>query len=290
MQLKKVLVTGGAGFIGSNLCERLQQEGCYEVVSLDNYFTGSKANHVLGVEYIEGSAADVDKLVNFVPDYIYHLGEYSRVEQSFDDIELVWKYNKESTFRLLQFCRKHKSKLIYAGSSTKFGDGGLGRSQSPYGWSKSANTELVENFGQWFGLEYAIVYFYNVYGPSQISKGPMSTVIGIFEEHYKKGKLLPVVKPGTQTRRFTHIDDTVNICFLAWKKNLCRHYSIANKKSYSLKDVAKMFKSKIKLLPKRAGERYASALSNKNLSNKMYKYFGKINLKDYVGNFIINNS
>ena len=148
---------------------------------------------------------------------------------------------------------------------------------------------MLENLKKCFNFKYEVIYFYNVYGPHQISKGKMSTVIGIFEDHYKRRKPLPVVKPGTQTRRFTHISDTVNICYQAWKKNLCRHYSIANKKSYSLLEVAKMFKSKIKFLPKRPGERYASALINKNLSNKMYKYFGKISLKDYINEFKNNN-
>ena len=148
----------------------------------------------------------------------------------------------------------------------------------------------MENLKKWFKFKYEVIYFYNVYGPNQISKGNMATVIGIFEDCYKKNKALPVVKPGTQSRRFTHIDDTVNVCYIAWKKNLCRHYSIANKKSYSINEVAKMFKSKIKYLPRRAGERYISALTNTNLSNKIHKNFGKINLKDYIRDFINNNS
>ena len=198
--------------------------------------------------------------------------------------------NSVGSNAIFNFCLKNNIKLIYSATSASLGNKGKDKNLSPYAFSKAKNLELLENLKKWFKFKYEVIYFYNVYGPHQICSGQMSTVIGIFEDHYKKGKALPIVKPGTQTRRFTHIDDTVNICFLAWKKNLCRHYSIANKKSYSLKDVAKMFKSKIKLLPKRAGERYASALSNKNLSNKMYKYFGKINLKDYVGNFIKNNS
>ena len=152
-------------------------------------------------------------------------------------------------------------------------------------FQKAKNLELLENLKKWFNFKYEVIYFYNVYGPNQICKGEMSTVIGIFEDHYKKGKALPVVRPGTQTRRFTHINDTIDICFLAWKKNLCRHYSISNKKTYSIIQVAKLFKSKIRYLPKRIGERYSSALTNKNLSNKVYRYFGKINLKDYINNF-----
>ena len=198
--------------------------------------------------------------------------------------------NSVGSNAVFNFCLKNKIKLIYSATSASLGNKGNDKNLSPYAFSKAKNLELLENLKKWFNFKYEVIYFYNVYGPHQISKGPMSTVIGIFEDHFKRGKPLPVVRPGTQSRRFTHIDDTVRVCFIAWKKNLCRHYSIANKKSYSLLDVAKMFKSKIKFLPKRPGERYASALTNNNLSNRMHKYFGKIRLKDYINNFIEKNS
>ena len=207
---KQILITGGAGFIGSNLCEKLAQNPNNLIYSLDNYSTGSKANHVPNVTYIEGETADIAKLVNFAPDSIYHLGEYSRVEQSFDDIEKVWRYNKDGIFAVLQFCRNAGSKLIYAGSSTKFGDGGLGRSQSPYAWTKASNTELVENYGAWFNVPIAIVYFYNVYGKREIATGKYATLIALFKEKRLKGEPLTVVSPGTQKRNFTHIEDIIN--------------------------------------------------------------------------------
>ena len=185
---------------------------------------------------------------------------------------------------------KNKVKLIYSATSASLGNSGNDKNLSPYAFSKAKNLELLENLKKWFNFKYEVIYFYNVYGPNQIKTGKMSTVIGIFEDHYKKGKPLPVVLPGTQTRRFTHIDDTIKICFLAWKKNLCRHYSIANKKSYSIVQVAKLFKSRISYLPKRAGERYTSSLISKNLSNKIYKHYGKIKLEDYIGKFLKNNN
>ena len=194
--------------------------------------------------------------------------------------------NSVGTNAVFNFCLKNKIKLIYSATSASLGNKGNDKNLSPYAFSKSKNLELLENLKKWFNFKYEIIYFYNVYGPNQICKGQMSTVIGIFEDHYKRGKPLPVVRPGTQSRRFTHIDDTTKICYLAWKKNLCRHYSIANKKTFSILDVAKMFKSQIKLLPKRPGERYASALTNKNLSNKIYKHFGEISLKNYIENYI----
>ena len=190
---------------------------------------------------------------------------------------------------VFNFCLKNKIKLIYSATSASLGNKGKDKNLSPYAFSKSKNLELLENLKKWFNFKYEVVYFYNVYGPHQICKGSMATVIGIFEDHFKRNKALPIVKPGTQKRRFTHIDDTINICYFAWKKNLCRHYSISHRESYSILQVAKLFKKKIKFLPRRSGERYASALTNMNLSNRVYKYFGKKKLKDYVEDFIKNN-
>ena len=260
INFKKIaLVTGGAGFIGSHLCEALHNSGKYEVFSLDNYFTGSKNNHIEGVTYIEGNSADIGILIDFTPDYIYHLGEYSRVEQSFEDIDLVWKYNKDGIFAILEFCRKTNSKLIYAGSSTKFGDGGLGRSQSPYAWSKATNTELVKNYGNWFGLKYAITYFYNVYGPREISQGKYATLIALFKEKLKNGEPLTVVSPGTQKRNFTHVEDIIKGIILVGEKGHGDDYGIGSPESFSIIEIAKMMKgSKIEMLPERPGNRISA--------------------------------
>ena len=253
----KVLVTGGAGFIGSHLCEKLASDE-NEVISLDNYSTGSKKNHIDEVVYLTGDTTNIDKLINFSPDIIYHLGEYSRVEQSFDDIEKVWRSNKDGIFAVLQFCRKTKAKLIYAGSSTKFGDGGLARSQSPYAWTKSSNTELVVNYGNWFGIKYAITYFYNVYGEKEISTGKYATLIGLFKEKYKNRDPLTIVSPGTQLRNFTHIEDIISGLVLVGKKGLGDNYGIGCSQSFSILDIAKMFGSEIKFLPERKGNRMSS--------------------------------
>ena len=190
---------------------------------------------------------------------------------------------------VFNFCLTNKIKLIYSATSASLGNKGKDKNLSPYAFTKAKNLELLENLKKWFNFNYEVIYFYNVYGPMQISKGSMATVIGIFEENFKKKTPLPVVKPGTQSRRFTHIDDTIEICYLAWKKNLRRHYSISHRKSYTILQVAKLFQKKIKFLPPRAGERYASALTNMNLSNKVYRYFGKKELKDYISHFVANN-
>jgi len=250
-----VLVTGGAGFIGSHLCERLKENVANKVYSLDNYSTGSIENHVENVTYIRGNTVDVSSLIDFVPDTIYHLGEYSRVEQSFDDIELVWKSNKDGIFAILQLVRRTGAKLIYAGSSTKFGDGGLGRNQSPYAWTKASNTELVENYGRWFNIPYAITYFYNVYGGREISSGKYATLIGIFAEKTKNKQPLTVVAPGTQKRNFTHIDDIVDGLELVGGYGYGDDFGIGCSESFSVLEIAQMFGGDIKMLPERKGNR-----------------------------------
>ena len=285
----KIIVTGGAGFVGTNLIKFFLKKTKYKILSIDNYSSGTKYNHFKNsrVKYINSDTVNIEKLIKKPKEIlsVFHFGEFARIYQSFLRLNECINSNSVGSNAIFNFCLKNKIKLIYSATSASLGNKGNDKNLSPYAFSKAKNLELLENFKKWFNFKYEVIYFYNVYGPYQICKGHMSTVIGIFEEHYKRGKPLPVVKPGTQTRRFTHIDDTINICFLAWKKNLCRHYSIANKKSYSLIEVAKMFKSKIKLLPKRDGERYDSALTNKNLSNKIHMHFGKIDLKNYIKAF-----
>ena len=283
MNSKKIaLVTGGAGFIGSHLCEALYSSGSYEVFSLDNYFTGSKANHISGVTYIEGNSADISTLIDFTPDYIYHLGEYSRVEQSFEDIKLVWKFNKDGIFAVLEFCRKTKAKLIYAGSSTKFGDGGLGRSQSPYAWSKATNTELVKNYGNWFGVQYAITYFYNVYGPREISSGKYATLIALFTKCKLENKKLTVVSPGTQKRNFTHVEDIISGLILGGENGYGDDYGIGSEDSFTILEIAKMFGGEITMLPERAGNRMSADVITEN--TKALGWSSKWSIKEYIVN------
>ena len=293
--LKKniILVTGGAGFVGTNLIKFFLKKTKFKLISLDNYSSGRKLNHIKSsrVKYLKGKTVNISNIIKNPKQIksVFHFGEFARIYQSFLKMNECIDSNSVGSNAVFSFCLKNNIKLIYSATSASLGNKGNDKNLSPYAFSKSKNLELLENLKKWFNFKYEVIYFYNVYGPHQICKGQMSTVIGIFEDHYKKGKPLPIVKPGTQTRRFTHIDDTIKVCFLAWKKNLSRHYSIANKKFYSILDVAKMFKSKIKYLPKRPGERYASALIDKNLSNRIYRHYGKINLKNYIDHFIKNN-
>jgi len=278
--MKKILVTGGAGFIGSNLCERLAQDSDNEVYSLDNYFTGSKNNHVDNVTYIEGDTVDIDALITFKPDLIYHLGEYSRVEQSFDDIEKMWHYNKDGIFAVLQFVRKTGAKIVYAGSSTKFADDGFGANASPYAWSKSTNTQLVKNYASWYGITYAITYFYNVYGKREIQKGKYATLIALYKEKMKNGEKLTVVSPGTQVRNFTHIEDTVDALLLIGKNGYGDEYGIGNPQPYTVLEVAQLFGGEIEMLPERQGNRMvADVVSDRT---KALGWIPKRALKEYI--------
>lgn len=277
---KKILVTGGAGFIGSHLCERLAKNKNYEVYSLDNYFTGSTNNHVLNVTYIKGNTKDISKLVNFIPDIVYHLGEYSRVEQSFDDIEKVWEYNKDGIFAVLEFVRKVGCKILYAGSSTKFGDGGLGKNASPYAWTKATNTELVMNYGTWFNIPYVITYFYNVYGPREIQTGKYATLIALFKEKMKNKESLTIVSPGTQKRNFTHIDDIIDGLILVGENGYGDEFGIGSDESFTILEVAQMYNGTINMLPERKGNRMsAEVISDKT---KALGWIPKRSLKDYI--------
>ena len=289
MKKNKIIITGGAGFIGTNLIKLLLKKTKYKIVSIDNYSSGLKKNHIKNknVSYIRADTKKISQILKYPNkiNSIFHFGEFPRIYQSFLKMNECINSNSVGTNAVFNYCLKNKIKLIYSATSASLGNRGNDKNLSPYAFTKAKNLELLENLKKRSNFKYEVIYFYNVYGPHQICKGDMATVVGIFENHYKLKKSLPVVMPGTQSRRFTHIYDTVEVCYKAWVKNLCRHYSIANHKTYSILDVAKMFNTKIKYMPKRPGERYASALTNKNLSNKVYKYFGKIDLRNYIKEF-----
>lgn len=291
---KKILVTGGAGFIGSNLCERLVQDN--EVLSIDNYFTGSIDNHIAGVTYINSEAKDIESALtncDFKPDIIYHLGEYSRVEQSYEDVGTVLNFNMDGIKAVLEYVRKNKCKLIYAGSSTKYSD--IGKNGSPYAWSKATNTELVKNYGEWFNIDYAITYFYNVYGNREIKTGKYCTLIAKFCELYKNNSDFPIVSPGTQKRNFTHIDDTIDALVLIGLHGRGDEYGIGASEAYSILEIAEMFypnlsdgsNEKIVMLPERSGNRMSAEVITTKTEELGWKQQRK--LKDYINENIHTN-
>ena len=286
--MRKILITGGAGFIASNLIKLiLNNNPKVFIYSYDNYYSGSQKNHIKStkVKYIKGDTQKINKnrflkKINF--DHVFHFAEFSRIVPSFDNYDTCIKTNTYGTFEVIKFCLQKKAKLIYSASSSTIGNN---KFLSPYSWSKYANNELIKNFSKWFGLKYVIVYFYNVYGPNQITKGHMSAVIGIFEKQYLLGKPLTVVKPGTQKRDFTHVEDIANGTYLAATKSLNSEFHLGSGKNYSIIEVAKMFKSKYKLVSERPGERFYS-LSKSNKAKIQLKYRIKNDLKSYISNFI----
>ncbi len=288
---KIIVVTGGAGFVGSNLISKLIKVSNYKIISIDNYSSGTTKNHISHsrIKYIRADTSQIKKILkkykkNIIT--VFHFGEFSRIYQSFLKLNECLASNTIGSNEVFNFCLENKIKLIYSATSASLGNKGDDKNLSPYAFTKSKNLELLENLKKWYNLKFEIIYFYNVYGPKQISKGNMATVVGIFEDHFKRKKYLPVVRPGTQVRRFTHIDDTIDVCIEAWKKNKNKHYAITNRKSYNIIDLAYMFSSKIKFLKPRQGERYASALNHMHLNNKIIKRYGKVSLKLYVENFV----
>ena len=286
-----IIVTGGAGFIGSNLIDYLIKKTNKKIISIDNYSSGSKKNHIQNsrIKYFKGNTKNISSLLkNYKKNInsLFHFGEFARIFQSFKYFDTCFESNTIGSKAVFKFCLDNNIKLIYSATSANLGNKGQDKNLSPYAFTKAKNLELLENLKIWSNMKYEIIYFYNVYGPRQISIGKMATVIGIFENQYKKNLPLTVVRPGSQSRRFTHVEDTIKACFFAWKKNKCKHYSITNKKSYTIIEVAKLFKKKIRYLPKRNGERYASQLTRMNLNNKVHRIYGKISLKDYISDII----
>ena len=282
-----LLITGGAGFIGSNLIDLFLKKTNLNIISYDNYSTGSVHNHIKNsrVKYIKGNTKEIKIKINKYKNNIrtlFHFGEFPRIHQSFSNIKDCFDSNISGTKSVLEFCLENKIEIIYSATSANLGGSGKDENLSPYSFTKANNLKLIVNLNKWFGLKYKIIYFYNVYGTRQIINSPMAAVIGIFEYYFKKKKPIPVVYPGTQKRRFTHVNDTVKACYFAWMKKTGLHYSIANYKSYSIIEIARMFSNKIRLISPRKGERKGSRLPNKFLNYKIIKLKGKINIKDYI--------
>ena len=272
----KILVTGGAGYIGSNLIKQLRETTSHTITSIDNYFTGQVTNHIAGVEYRQTSTWDISELER--QDVVYHLGEYSRVVPSFNDIEYLTTTNLWGTSRVIEQCSKWNAKLIYSASSSKFGGN---ENLSPYSWVNAKMVELIKNYTEWYGLKSEICYFYNVYGKNHITEGNYATVIGIFERQLKKGEPLSIVGTGMQTRQFTHIDDIVSGLIKIGKQDRCREWYLSSGIDYTIKEVAEMFSDNIEYLPIIKGERYHS-LTIKNDTKKVLKWKCKNNLKTYI--------
>jgi UDP-glucose 4-epimerase len=290
-----IVVIGGAGFIGSNLIEELIKFNKYKILSVDNYSSGTILNHIKNpkVKYLKGHSKSIAIILkkyrrNIIS--IFHFGEFARISQSFKNYKKCFESNIIGTTRVFDFALENKIKIIYSATSASLGNNGKDMNLSPYAFTKAKNLELLENLKKWYNLNCEIIYFYNVYGPGQVCKGEMATIVGIFEEHFKNRKPLPIVRPGSQTRRFTHVKDTVAGCVIAWKRNKSAHYAISNKKSYSIIQLAKMFNFKIKYLPKRLGERFSSAVIKKNLGNKIINIKARTSLESYIKNFLNQNS
>ena len=279
---KLILVTGGAGFVGSHLCERLHKDG-HKVISLDNYFTGTPENHIEGVEYRTGHTKDIAKLVPEEPDIIYHLGEYSRVRHSLAEPSVTFDLNLKGTLAVLEFWRDRRCKLVYAGSSTKFvhriEDGVAGKDLAPYTWSKASMSDLVKQYARWYEMPYAVVYFYNVYGPRERGD-KYGTFIEILHQNWLTGESHRLSGDGNQKRAFTHVLDTVEGIVLAGEKGEGDEYGICAGQSYSLLDAARMFGGHLQYSLATQSTRSSEAVDSKEIKSLGWEQ--KHTLSEYI--------
>jgi UDP-glucose 4-epimerase len=284
MSQRTILVTGGAGHVGSHVIELLLADPRNRVISLDNYFNGTPANHMAGAEYREGHTKDIERLVPERPDIVYHLGEYARIAPSFDDIKQVYDMNVVGTFAVAEYCRLQKvKKLVYAASSTKFAIEGDGRHQNPYSFTKAANVDLINDYGRWYNLPYAICYFYNAFGPRERGDGKYATVIAKFEQQYLRGEPLTVVRPGTQKRAFTHVEDLARGIIMTGKKGHGDRYALGQTKTYSIIEIAKAFGGQIKYVAGYPGREKAR---NPIKARRELGWRPTVDVMDYIEAFV----
>lgn len=283
--MKTILVTGGAGHVGSHIIEQLVKDPNNKVISLDNYFNGSKENHINGAEYREGHTKDIDKLIPETPDVVFHLGEYARITPSFDEPEKVYDMNILGTFAVVEFCRKRKvGKLIYAASSTKFANNGEERNANPYSFSKATNVDLINDYGRWYDLPYAICYFYNAFGPREKGIGKYATLIAKFEQAYLNNQSFTVIKPGTQKRNFTYVGDLAKGIILTAEKGNGDGYTLGNTKGYSIIEIAKAFGGPIEYIDDYPGRTESGQAPDK--ARQELGWETTVDILDYIKDFI----
>lgn len=277
-----ILVTGGAGAIGSNLIEKLLELG-HKVTSWDNYSVGKSKNHVEGAKYSKIDTRNSDIAFKDQFDLVYHLGEYSKVVPSFDEINKAWDYNIKGSYELIKMCSDYDVPIVYAGSSTRLSY--PGELHSPYAFFKSTVAKLIQGFADWYGLKYNICYFYNVYGPkTDLWDREWQSVINIFIEQKKEGLPLTITGDGTQKRDFTHVNDIVDGLVLAGE-NICnQEFQLGTGVEYSILELANLFDHHFEFIPARPGDR-PRGLADIEFTHKTLGYSPKYNLKDYINDY-----
>jgi len=280
-----IMVTGGAGFVGTNLIKQLVKDGLHNVVSLDNYSTGKEENEQEGCVYHNVDIRDAVDFDFFMdsPDIIYHLAALPRIQPSFEFPALTMEIGMLGTMNILEWARKKECKVIYSGSSSVHS----GHYENPYTFSKVMADELCIFYKQTFGVDTKICRFYNVYGPHQLTEGEYCTVVGVFEKQHKNKEPLTITGDGTQRRDFTHVDDIVEGLILTSESEEfdLDIIELGRGNNYSINELAGMFDCETTYIPKRPGEAEVT-LCDTSVAKKDIGYEPKVNIEDYISEVI----
>ena len=271
----RILVTGGAGFVGTNLIKQLLSDG-HNVTSIDNYNTGKKENHIEGCHYIEADITEYSFPI--VYDLVFHMAAIARIQPSFESPEKYIDTNFSGTYNIVRYCTKNNIPLTYAGSSSHHS----GKFKNPYTFSKDLGEDIIKLYQEHFGLKSSVARFYNVYGPYQLTEGGYTTLIGRWLNNIQNDIQCVIYGDGEKRRDFTHVDDIVDGLIRIMKQEAYGHvFEFGREQNHSVNEVAKMLNITPEYEDNKPGEAQ-NTLSDSSLAKDILAWTPKINLQDYL--------